>query len=214
MYYDKILEGIQRQTPNLKSQIGDTKGALSLNVSIGTAGVQIVFQDSRATINHLPVRADDPANEVTWDSEQGVIDYVVQYFARKTETLPHTADKVGHKCGVCRQEIRKMFVGRGMEDDIVCSEFCAEVRKEELQEFRDASPGTGCIYPCPGCGKPMDDAWHPDRKMCRCSDCANSDTLNARTQALRKCRDVLESEVFKLEIWDKLRAEIDAALED
>lgn len=210
-----VLEGIQKLYPNLKHRIEDTSAARFMDVSIGDAGVVIRWEaNGKVFINHLPVREDDPANEYSWKSEQEVVDYVTGYFARKTETLPHTETKVGHKCGICRQTIHKQFVARDIEEDIVCSAFCVESSDKELYAFRDASPGTFCVYPCPGCGKAMEDAWSLEHKHARCSECAEAERLNSRTQALRKCRDLLEGSAFKVGAFDALRAEIDKALED
>lgn len=225
MNSDTILANIQSQVNNLarngrnplfKSRIEDTKAARFMDVSIQVgdvvAGVTISFTPRGTTINHLPVDENVPSRE--YATEKAVVDYVVQYFARKTQKLPHAKEEVGHTCGICRRKVEEVSMGRGCEPIYSCSEFCAEVRDKELEEFRNASPGVACNHPCPGCGCIMEyGEWHnKDLEGC-CSECAESNRLKKRTEALRKCRDVLEASAFKAKVWDSLRAEIDEALE-
>jgi hypothetical protein len=75
-----------------------------------------------------------------------------------------------------------------------CSEFCARASEKELEEFKGATPGVFCLYPCPECGGTTEGEWDPAREI-PCFTCGPKVKLRKRAELLKEALPFLPSEL-------------------
>ncbi len=100
-------------------------------------------------------------------------------------------------CPICKFP----FVYEGMESSFrYCSEFCAVASDKELSEFKTATSGTYCVFPCSECGGATEGEWGPGL---HCNSCAPRVESRKRGELLKETLPHLPAE---------LRARVEEAL--
>ena len=71
-----------------------------------------------------------------------------------------------------------------------CSEFCLQATPEEVEAFKAMKPGDFGIYPCPGCGDPIEDTYEQGERAV-CHECFTKKRAEARKTLLRETVRIL-----------------------
>jgi hypothetical protein len=68
-----------------------------------------------------------------------------------------------------------------------CSEFCSRVPKEERKKWKEFKDGDWGLYPCSGCGVPVDDEFSEKEEDRVCLSCYDKARHKTRTNLLKEC---------------------------